>query len=269
MSDSLQPHGLQHAGLPCPSLSPRVCSNSSHPLHWWCHPTISSSVAFFSFCFQSFPASGSFPVSQFLASVGQSIEASSSASVLSMTIHSWFPLGLTCLISLLSKGLSRVFSSTTVWKHQFFSAQLSLWSISHIHTWLLEKPQLWLDRPFSQSDVSTFPLSSFVIASFPRSNCLLISWLQPQSAVILEPEKRKSVSASTFPPSICHEVMGPDAMILAFWMSSFKPILSLLIHLYSSPEITLLYQSSLWANHATTWEVFSSCLKPTGINPFS
>ena len=100
---------------------------------------------------------------------------------------------------------------------------------------------------------------------------VLISWLQPPSAVILEPKKRKSVSASTFPPSICHEVMGPDATILVFWMSSFKPTLSLLIHLYSSPEITLLYshQSSLWANLATTWGVFSSCLKPTGINPFS
>ena len=140
MSDSLRPPGLQHARLPCPSLSPRVCSNSSHPLHQWCHPTISSSVAFFSFCLQSFPASGSFPISQFLASGGQSIGASSSASVFPMTIHSWFPLGWTSWISLQSKGLSRVFSSTTIWKHQFFSAQLSLWSNSHICTWLLEKP---------------------------------------------------------------------------------------------------------------------------------
>ena len=94
----------------------------------------------FSFCPQSFPVSGSFQMDEFFASSGQSIGASASASVLPMTIQGWFPLGLTGLISLLSKGLSRVFSSTTVWKHQFFSAQLSLWSNSHIHTWLLGKP---------------------------------------------------------------------------------------------------------------------------------
>jgi len=139
MSDSLQPHGLQHARLPCPSLSPGVSSNS-HPLSWWCHPTISSSVVPFSFCLQSFPASGSFPVSQFFASGGQSTGASASLSVLPMNIQGWFPLGLTGVISLLTKGLSRVFSSTAVQKHQFFGAQPSLWSNSHIHTWLLEKP---------------------------------------------------------------------------------------------------------------------------------
>ena len=121
MSDSLQPHGLQHARLPCPSLSPGVCSNSC-PLNWWCHPTISSSVAHFSFCPQSFPASGLFPMSQLFASGGQSIGASvsASASVLPMNIQGWFPLGLTGSISLLSRGLSRVFFSTTIKKHQFF-----------------------------------------------------------------------------------------------------------------------------------------------------
>ena len=136
VSDSLWPHGLQHSRLPCPSPSPGVCSNSC-PLSWWCHPTISSPVIPFS-CPQYFPALWSFPVSQLFTSGGQSIGAL--ASVLPMNIHGWFPLGLTGLISLLSKGLSRVFSSTTFWKHQFLGSQLSLWSSSHIHTWLLEKP---------------------------------------------------------------------------------------------------------------------------------
>ena len=131
ISDSLRPHGLQHARLPCPSLSPGVCP-SSCPLSRWCHPTISSCVAPFSFCPQSFPASGSFPMSQLFASGVQSIGAS--ASVLPMNIQGWFPLRLTGLISLQSKGLSRVFSKTTVQKHQFFGAQPSLWSCSHIRT---------------------------------------------------------------------------------------------------------------------------------------
>ena len=138
VSNSLQHHELQHIKLPCPSLSPGVCSNSC-PLSWWCHPTISSSVALFSSCPQSFPASESFPVSQLFKSGGQIIGASALASVLPMNIQGWFPLGLTVSISLQSKELSRVFSSNTVWKHQFFGAQPSLWSNSHIHSWLLEK----------------------------------------------------------------------------------------------------------------------------------
>ena len=125
MSNSLQPHGLQHNRLPCLSPTPRVYSNSC-PSSWWCHPTISSSVVPFSSCLQSFPASGSFPMSQFFASCGQSIGVSASASVLPMNIQDWFPLGWTGWISLQSKGLSRVFSNTTVQKHQLFSAQLSL-----------------------------------------------------------------------------------------------------------------------------------------------
>ena len=120
LSDSLRPHELQHARLPCSSLFPRACSNSC-PLSRWCHPTISSSIIPFSFCLQSFPASGSFPMSQLFASGSQTIGAS--ASVLPMTIQGWFPLGWTGLISLLSKRLSRVFSNTTVRKHQFFGAQ--------------------------------------------------------------------------------------------------------------------------------------------------
>ena len=111
--DSLWPHGLQHTRPPCPSPTPGVFSNSC-PLSWWCHTTISSSVIPFSSCLQSFPASGSFPMSQFFASGGQSIGGSASASVLPMNIQDWFPLGWTGWISLVSKGLSRVFSNTTV-----------------------------------------------------------------------------------------------------------------------------------------------------------
>ena len=135
----LRPHELQCARLPCPSTTPKVYSNSC-PQSRWCHPTISSSVVYFSSCLQSFPASGSFLRSQFFPSGGQRIGVSASASVLPMNIQDWFPWGWTGWISLQSKGLSRVFSNTTVQKHQFFSAQLSLWSNSHIHTWLLEKP---------------------------------------------------------------------------------------------------------------------------------
>ena len=129
-------HGLQHARLSCPSLSPGAYSNSC-PLSQWCYLTISSSV--FSFCFflQSFPASGSFPVSQFFTSGGQSIRPS--ALVLPMNTQGWFPLGLTGVLSPCSQGLSRVFSSTTIRKHQFFSTQPSLWSNSHICTWVLGK----------------------------------------------------------------------------------------------------------------------------------
>ena len=128
LSDSLQPHGLQQARLPCPP-SPRAWSNSC-PLSRWCHPTISSSIVPFSSWPQSFPASGSFPMSRLFASDSQSIGASASASVPPVNIQDWFPLGWTDLISLLSKGLSRGFSSLTVQKHQFFGAQPSLWSKS-------------------------------------------------------------------------------------------------------------------------------------------
>ena len=141
---TLRSHGLQHGRFPCLSLSPGDYSNS-RPFESvmasnyliLCHP--------FSSCLQSFPASGSFPMSQFFASGGQSIGTSASASVLRMNIQGWFPLRLTDLISLQSKGLSKVFSNTTVQKHQFFSTKPSLWSNSHIHTWLMEKPSLWVD----------------------------------------------------------------------------------------------------------------------------
>ena len=128
------PHGLQHPGLPCPSLSLGVGSNSC-PFSRWYHPTISLLVSPFSSCPQSFPASGSFLMSQVFASGGQSIGVLASVSVLPMNFQGWFPLGLVGLISLQSKGLSRVFSSTAIQKHQFFSTQPSLWPSSHIRTW--------------------------------------------------------------------------------------------------------------------------------------
>ena len=132
-------HGLHHPRLPCPSLSPGVQSNSC-PVSQWGHPTISFSVILYSFCLQTFSAPGSSPVSQLFTSSGQSTGASASTSVLPMNIQGWFPLGLTGWISLLYKGLTRVFFNTTVRRHQFFSAQPFLLSSYHIYTWLLEKP---------------------------------------------------------------------------------------------------------------------------------
>ena len=125
MSDSLWPHEPQHARPPCPLPTPRVHPNPC-PLSLWCHPTVSSSVLPFTSCPQSFPASGSFPMSQLFPSGGQSTGVSASASVLPMNVRDWSPLGWTVWISLQSKGLSRVFSNTTVQKHQFFGTQLSL-----------------------------------------------------------------------------------------------------------------------------------------------
>ena len=139
VSDSLRPRESQHARPPCPSPTPGVHSNSC-PSSRWCHPAISSSVVPFSSHLQSFPASGSFPMCQFFTSGGQSIGVSASTSVPLINTQDWSPLGWTSWISLQSKRLSRVFSNTTVQNHQFFSAQLSSQSNSHIHTWPLEKP---------------------------------------------------------------------------------------------------------------------------------
>ena len=195
MSNSLQTHGVQHAKPPCPSPTPGVYSNSC-PLSWWCHSTISFSVIPFSSRLQSFPASGSFLMSQLFESGGQSIGVSASTSVLPMNTQDWSPLGWTGWISLQSKRPSKVFSNTTVQKHQFFCTQLSSQSNSHKVMSLI----------FNM-------LSRLVITCLPRSKNLLISWLLSPSAVILEPPKRKSATVST---SICHEVMGPEAMILVF-----------------------------------------------------
>ena len=139
VSDSLRPHESQHARPPCPSPTPGVHSYS-RPSSWWCHPAISSSVVPFSSCPQSLPASGSFPMNQLFAWGGQSTGVSALASLLPNNTQGWSPLEWTGWISLQSRGLSRVFSNTTVQKQQFFGAQLSSQSNSHIHTWPLEKP---------------------------------------------------------------------------------------------------------------------------------
>ena len=172
VSNSLRPHGPQRARPPCPSPIPGASSNSC-PVSWQCHPTISSCVILFSSHLQSFPVSGSFQMSQFSASGGWSIGVSALASVLPMNIQDWFPLGWTGWISLPSKWLSWVFSNTTVQKHQFFGAQLSLLSNSHIHTWLLGKPKLWLHGLLSAKWSLLFNmLSRSVIAFLPRSKQL-------------------------------------------------------------------------------------------------
>ena len=163
-----------------------------------------------------------------------------------MNIQDWFLLGLTGWISLQSKGLSRVFSSTTVQKHQFFDAQLSLWSNSHIHTWLITGKTIALTRQIFVGKVMSLlfnMLSRLLIAFLPRSKRLLISWLQSPSAVILETKKIKSVTVSIVSPSICYEVMEPDAKILVFWTLSFKPTFSL----SSFTFIKRLFSSSLSA----------------------
>ena len=194
-------------GLPVP---PGVLP-SSCPLNWWCSPIISFSAALVSFCLQSFPELGSFLVSWLPRSGGQIIGASASASVFRMNIQSWFPLGLTGLISWLSKGLLRVFSNTTIWKHPFFGAQPSLWSGSYLHTWLLEIPSLWLYGCLLAKWSLLFNmLCRFVIIFLPRSKHFLISWMQSVSTVILEPKKRKICHCFHLFPFNLHEMMPHD-----------------------------------------------------------
>ena len=181
MPNSLWPHEFQQARLPCPSLSPSVCWKSC-PLSRWCHLTISSSVALLSLSFQSFPALGSFLMSWFFTSGVQSIEAS--AAVLPMNIQYWFPLGLTGLISLLSKGLSRVFSSCSkaliLWSSAFFMVQFSYLSMATGKTIALTR---WTFVSKVMSLLFNM-LSSLVITFLPRSKHFFISWLQSPSAVI-------------------------------------------------------------------------------------
>ena len=191
---------------------------------------ISSSFIPFSSCLQSLPASGSFQMSQFFTSGSQSIGISASASVLPVNIQDRFALGWTGWISLQPKGLSRVFPNNIVQKHKFYSTRPSLWSKSHIHTWLLEKNIVLATQNFVGKVRSLLfnMLSRLVIAFLSRSKRPLISWLQSSSAVILEPKKLKHIIVSTFSPSICCEMIVPDAMILVFWMLSFNPAFSLL-----------------------------------------
>ena len=167
VSDSLRPHEPQHTRPPCPSPVPGVYSDSC-PLSRWCHPFISFSVVPFSSCPQSLPGSGSFPVSQLFTSGGQNTGVSASACmkhVLPMNTQDWSPLGWTGWISLQSKGLSRVFSNTTAQKHQFFSAQLSSQSNSHIHTWPLEHNSISKKNESNSARISDFSLPGLLLSS--------------------------------------------------------------------------------------------------------
>ena len=187
VSNSLRPHESQHARLPCPSPTPRVHSNS-HPSSRWCHPAISSSVVPFSSCPQSLPASESFPMRQLSASGGQSTGVSALASFLPKNTQDWFPIGWTGWISLQSKGLSRVFSNTTVQKHQFLV--LSFLYSPTLHLYMTTGKTTALTRWTFVDKVMSLLLnmvSRLVISFLPRSKYLLISWLQSPSAVILEP----------------------------------------------------------------------------------
>ena len=170
MSDPLWPHGLQHTRLPCPSPTPRVYANSCL-LSQWCHPTISTSVVPFSSHLQSFPSSGSSPMSQLFTSGAQSIVISAAASVLPMNIQDWFPLGWTGWISLLSMGLSRVFSNTTLQKYQFFVAQLSLYSFLHfIFLWLGQYKYFHQDRNWKQMNSVSQQESILLVISHILAN---------------------------------------------------------------------------------------------------
>ena len=227
VSDSLWAHRLQHTRLACPLPTPGACSNPC-PSSQWCHPTISSSVVPFSSCLQSFLASGSFQnYLQFFASGGQSIGASASVSVLPMNIQDWFLLRWTGLIFLLSKGLSQESSPTPQFKninHQcsaFFVVQLS-------YLYMTARKTIALTRQTFVGKVMSLRFN--MLSRFVK--CLLILWLQSLSTVILELKKRKSVTVSTFSPSICHEVMGLECHDLSF----LNAVLSQLFHSPLSPS---------------------------------
>ena len=231
MSDSLGPHGLQHARPPCPSPTPRVYPNSSL-LSRWCHPTISSSVVPFSSCPQYLPASGFFQMSQLFASGGQSIEVSASTSVLPK--HPGlisFRMDWLDLLALQGtfKSLLQHHSSKASILWRFFTVQLS-------HPYMTTGKTITLTRQAFVGKILSLlfnMLSILVITFLPRSKCLLISWLQSPSATVLEPPKIKSATVFTVSLSISHEVMGPDAMIIVFWMLSFKPtFFTLLFHFH-------------------------------------
>ena len=254
VSNSLWPHGLQLARLLCPSLSPRVCSNSS-PLSRWCHPTILSSVVPFSSCLQSAPTSGSFLMSCLFTSGGQSIGATASASVLPVNIQRlisfricWFDLLAVqgTLESLLQHQSSKV---SFLQCSAFFMVQFP-------HPYMTTGKTIALTRWTSVGKVSSLHfnmLSRLVMAFCPRSKCLLISWLQSPSAVILECKKVKSVTNSIVSPSIFHEVMGLNAMSLVFWMLSFKPEFSLSLLPSSRGSLVPLHFLPLGWCHLHIW----------------
>jgi len=253
MSDSLWPHESQHTRSPCPSPTPGVDSDS-HPSSQWCHPAISSSVVPFSSCPQSLPASESFPISQLFAWGGQSTGVAALASFLPKKSQGWSPSECTGWISLQSKGLSRVFSNTTVQKHYFFGAQLSSHSFLHTAFFQLSHPYMTTGKTIALTrwtfvgkvmSLLFNMLSRLVITFLPRSKHLLISWWQTPSAVILEPRKIKYDTVSTVPPFISPGVMGPDSMIFVFWMLSFQPTFSLstftfIKRLFSSSSLSVI-----------------------------
>ena len=230
MSDSLWSPRTAARQASLPFKFPRVCSNSC-PLSQWCHPTISPSVDPSFSCPQSFPASGSFPVSWLFTSGGQSIGVSASASDLSVNIQGWFPLGLTGLISLLSKGSQESFPVP-----QFETFNSSAFSLLYSST-LICVHDYWKNHSLTRwtviSKVMSLlfnTLSRLVTTFLPRSKGLLISWLQSPSAVILKPKKIKSVTVSTFPLSVCHEVMGSlHAMIFGFWTLKALNVIKVII----------------------------------------
>ena len=209
MSNSVQHQDCSTLGFPVHYQHPELAQTHVHRVDdaiQPSHPLLSPSPPAL-----NLPSIRVFSNESVFTSCGQSIGTSASGSVLPMNIQGWFPLELTDLISLLSKVLSRVFSSTTVQKHQFFSAQPSLWSNSHICTGLLKNHCFDYTDFCWRSDISM--LSRFIIAFLPRRKHLLISWLQSHSSVISEPKNIKSITVSTFSPSIYHEMMGPDVMI--------------------------------------------------------
>ena len=239
VSSPLWSHGLQHTRLPSPSPTPRACSDSC-PSSRWCHPTISSSVIPFSSCPQSFPASGSFQMSQFFTSGGQTTGVSALTSVLPMKTQDllWDGLvGSPCSPRDSQESLQNHSSKASIlWRSAFFIVQLS-------HPYTTRNTISLTKWSFVGTVMSLLfnMLPELVIAFLPRSKHLLISCLQSPSAVILEPKEIKSVTVSIVSPSICHKVMGLDAMIFVFWMLSFKPTFSL----FSFTFTKKLFSSSL------------------------
>ena len=221
-------HGLQHSRPACPSPTPEVCP-SSCPLHWWCHPVISSSDALFSFCPQSFPASETFPMSWLWASDDQNTGALALA-IRPYNEHSglislktdWFDL-LAVQATFRSLLQHHSLKASVLWHSAFCTVQLSQPYVTTGKTIALTV-RTFVGRVMS---LLFSTMSRFVIAFLPSSNWLLISWLQSPSAVILEPQKRNCATTSTFSASICHEVMGLDTMISGLLIFSFKPALLL------------------------------------------
>ena len=251
VSNSLQPHGLQHTRPPYPSPTPRVYSNSC-PVSWWCYPIISSSIITFSSHLQYFPASGSFQMSHLrwpkYWSFSFNISLSSEYSGLIAFRMDWLDLSAVqgTLKSLLQHHSVK---ASILWHSAFFIVQLS-------HPHMTTGKTIALTRQTFVSKVMSllFNMQSCLVITFlPRSKHLLISWLQSPSAVILEPPKGKSVTVSIVSPSICQEVMGPGAMILVFWMLSLKPTFHSPLSLSSRGFLVLLYFLPEWWYNLHIW----------------